>query len=539
MVASRRHVEELGRDVPATRVSQITRANFPSNGFEMGNRRVKSGPEAKFLTETRHIRQAILFTIAVTLIRLVWLAFGPVGMSSDETYYWDWGRHPDWGYFSKPPMIAWLNALVHAAGSGHTFAFKAAATIFTGLATWMLALVADEVFGGRASLRAAIISTATLGMLASAAIFNTDGPLMFAWNCSMWLFFRCWKRGGGWQEYVGLALVLAFGTLSKQMMLVFPLTAVAAMLVAGKGKVSLPRFMGACLVPVAALIPPVLWNAKHQWITLVHTEHHFQSAAFDLGKLGGRVAEFVISQAIILTPLLCVLLVVVMFKTLRAWRADRPSLALLFFSLPGLLVCCAMVLRQQMNPNWPAVFWSGAMALAAGIEIRSWIKWPGLAVTFGAALVAGIMVTSLVLGRVPLINPEKRLWGGWDDAANKVATQAAATGHGGKQLFIVTGHRFATSQMAFHLPGQPAVYFFDNDPEVTSEYDFWKPTAEEMKLPVVVISFGAKELPATLAGSLQNLTKAPAEIAVSGMDKKPTKFQIYGADKLNAWPADP
>ncbi len=517
----------------------MPRRIFPENGFEMGICRGKERLEVRFLSDTRHIRQAILFTVAVTLIRLVWLAFGPVGMSSDEAYYWDWGRHPDWGYFSKPPMIAWLNALVHAVGSGHTFAFKAAAAIFTGAATWMLALVADEVFGGRASLRAAIISTATLGMLASASIFNTDGPLMFAWNCSMWLFFRCWKRGGGWQEYVGLAVVLAFGTLSKQMMLVFPLTAGAAMWVAGRGKISLPRFIGACLVPLAALIPSVLWNAKHQWITLVHTEHHFQSASLDIGNLGGRVAGFVISQAIILTPLLYVLLLVVMFKTWRAWRADRPSLALLFFSLPGLLVCCAMVLRQQMNPNWPAVFWSGAMALAAGIEIRSWIKWPGFAVTFGGALVAGIMLASLILGRVPLIKPDKRLWSGWQDAANKVAAQAAATGHGGKQLFIVTGHRFATSQLAFHLHGQPAVYFFDNDPEVTSEYDFWKPTKEEMKLPVVVISFGARDLPAALAGSLQNLTKAPAEIVVAGVDKKPAKFQIYGADKLSAWPADP
>ena len=26
----------------------------------------------------------------------------------DQAYYYYWSLHPDWGYFSKPPMVAWL-----------------------------------------------------------------------------------------------------------------------------------------------------------------------------------------------------------------------------------------------------------------------------------------------------------------------------------------------------------------------------------------------------------------------------------------------
>jgi 4-amino-4-deoxy-L-arabinose transferase-like glycosyltransferase len=33
-------------------------------------------------------------------------------LAGDEAYYWDWGRQPDWGYYSKPPMIGWLMGIV-------------------------------------------------------------------------------------------------------------------------------------------------------------------------------------------------------------------------------------------------------------------------------------------------------------------------------------------------------------------------------------------------------------------------------------------
>ena len=28
----------------------------------------------------------------------------------DEAQYWTWAQNLDWGYFSKPPVIAWLIA---------------------------------------------------------------------------------------------------------------------------------------------------------------------------------------------------------------------------------------------------------------------------------------------------------------------------------------------------------------------------------------------------------------------------------------------
>ena len=62
-------------------------------------------------SRTNPWRQATIgLIIGVALMRLVALAISPVALYADETQYWIWSREFDWGYFSKPPMIAWLIA---------------------------------------------------------------------------------------------------------------------------------------------------------------------------------------------------------------------------------------------------------------------------------------------------------------------------------------------------------------------------------------------------------------------------------------------
>lgn len=48
----------------------------------------------------------------IFLLRLLYLPLfcSVTDLAGDESYYWEWGRRPDWGYYSKPPMIGWLMA---------------------------------------------------------------------------------------------------------------------------------------------------------------------------------------------------------------------------------------------------------------------------------------------------------------------------------------------------------------------------------------------------------------------------------------------
>ena len=44
----------------------------------------------------------------VTACRIAVLIATPLNLGPDEAQYWSWSLSPAFGYFSKPPMIAWL-----------------------------------------------------------------------------------------------------------------------------------------------------------------------------------------------------------------------------------------------------------------------------------------------------------------------------------------------------------------------------------------------------------------------------------------------
>ena len=56
-------------------------------------------------------KRFFLLLAFATALRVVYLFTAPLDLVADEAYYWDWSRQLDWGYFSKPPLIAWIIAL--------------------------------------------------------------------------------------------------------------------------------------------------------------------------------------------------------------------------------------------------------------------------------------------------------------------------------------------------------------------------------------------------------------------------------------------
>ncbi|HWA31259.1 MAG TPA: hypothetical protein VG867_09170, partial [Rhizomicrobium sp.] len=57
--------------------------------------------------DRRYFQIALLIVAAITLVRVLALIFSPLNLYPDEAQYWWWSLTPDWGYFSKPPVIAW------------------------------------------------------------------------------------------------------------------------------------------------------------------------------------------------------------------------------------------------------------------------------------------------------------------------------------------------------------------------------------------------------------------------------------------------
>ena len=59
--------------------------------------------------EGSHNNLFILLVIIaiVTTTRIILLLISELNLHGDEAQYWSWSQELDWGYFTKPPLIAW------------------------------------------------------------------------------------------------------------------------------------------------------------------------------------------------------------------------------------------------------------------------------------------------------------------------------------------------------------------------------------------------------------------------------------------------
>ena len=71
------------------------------------------------------VQKTFLFLLALFIIKVISLLNSPLSLSVDEAQYWDWSNNLDFGYFSKPPFIAWLIA---------------STTYFFGISEWSIRL---------------------------------------------------------------------------------------------------------------------------------------------------------------------------------------------------------------------------------------------------------------------------------------------------------------------------------------------------------------------------------------------------------------
>lgn len=142
------------------------------------------------------------------LFRVLYLAFFPYGLAGDEAYYWDWGRHPALGYFSKPPLIGWLMALAAWTGGDSVFGIRIFAVLLGTGALIFLFFLGHRMYGSRAAFWGIVAMVACPGNAALNLLLTIDAPLLFFWSGSLYFFWRLLtaeKRRATW----GTALILS------------------------------------------------------------------------------------------------------------------------------------------------------------------------------------------------------------------------------------------------------------------------------------------------------------------------------------------
>jgi len=375
-------------------------------------------------------RAVVAFTLGLTLVRVVALFRTPLNLYPDEAQYWLWSRTLDFGYYSKPPMIAWaIWATTHLGGDAEAFV-RLSAPLFQAGATLAVFGIARRLYDSRTALAAAALYALTPAIQLSAAVIATDAPLLFFLGLTILAYVALQEAVGrarlGLAAGFGAALGLAF--LSKYAA-VYAVIGVALHLALSREarRAWSPAAAGLAVLAFGLVLAPnLIWNATHGFATLHHTA---ANAAWGGRKLFnfGSLAEFLASQLAIFGPIPFVTLVIGLVLAARRRKLAPADLLLLCFILPPLLIVSVQAFISRANANW-----SGASYLPGAVLAAAWLMrwrakgWLTGALALQAALAAFFLVCVIaprVADAAGVSNSFKRAKG-WDQMTAAVIERA-------------------------------------------------------------------------------------------------------------------
>jgi 4-amino-4-deoxy-L-arabinose transferase-like glycosyltransferase len=400
------------------------------------------------------LRGAVLLVAGLTVARLVALFATPLELYPDEAQYWLWSRTLDFGYYSKPPMIAWAIWATTAIGGDAEAWVRLAAPLFQAGATLAVFAIARRLYDGGVALAAAALYALAPAIQLSAAVIATDAPLLFFLGLSMLAYVglqQAGKRRLLLAAAFGTALGLAF--LSKYAA-VYGVIGVALHLALSREARrawSPAAATGALLSFAAVMAPNLVWNAQHGFATVQHTAANAAWGGrqlFNVPELG----EFLLTQFGVFGPIPFAALIIGVVLAARRRTVTPADLLLLCFTLPPLLIVTGQAFVSRANANW-----SGAAYLPGAILVAAWLmrwrarRWLYAALAMQAALAALFLAFTVSPGlaeRLGAANSFKRAKG-WSEATELVLQRAAVEEPAGLSAIAVNS-RFLYYAMRYY-----------------------------------------------------------------------------------------
>ncbi|MEE2525555.1 glycosyltransferase family 39 protein [Hyphobacterium sp. HN65] len=293
--------------------------------------------------------------LAITLLRLAALGLTQLQLYPDEAQYWVWSQTFDWGYFSKPPLIAWVISLSTAIFGDTDFAIRLPSVLFHAMGAGFLLMIAHDLKKGWAGLWAALIYLTMPGIAISAAVISTDALLLPLTAGALFMLMRL-RAGGGWSFAIGLGIFTGLAFLAKYAAIYFIVGTGLAVLLDPQTRRALLSLRGllAGAILLAFLGPNLAWNAANDFATVQHTaaNANWQGSLFNVSEF----LEFVGGQFGVFGFLLFPLLITAAIIAWRHWRDPEYQIEriLTLFGIPALLVVAGQAFISRAHANWAA-----------------------------------------------------------------------------------------------------------------------------------------------------------------------------------------
>lgn len=453
--------------------------------------RPAAGPPDAAERERHWVRLGYVLIGLVVGVRLVYIASGTIEVSKDEAYQWLWSKHLALSYFSKPPMIAYVQFLGTTLWGDNAFGIRFFSPVLGAiLGVAILRFLAREV-NAQAAVWLLLIVNATPLIALGTVLMTIDPLVVLFWTLAMIIGWRAIQPGATTKDWLLVGLMMGLGFLSKYnaALQIVCWAIFFALYPPARRQLRRPGPYLALLVFALGTLPVLIWNAQHGWITVEHVGAN--------AGLGGQwkptlrfVGDFLGLEFGLMNP---VFFVGSLWAMAAFWQRRRQQPLLLYFfcmGAPVFLGHLAYAFRSRILPNWIAVAIIPMFCLMVMYwqmrwrEGARWVKaWAigGLVLGFFAVV---IMHETRLLGRVvgsdlpPEMDPLRRVRA-WKETANLVEAARQKLEAEGKPAFIIADHYGMTGLFTLYLPkakaalaDEPLVYCHTMEYPVNQFY-FW------------------------------------------------------------------
>ena len=300
-----------------------------------------------------YIKGTFIILSLSLLIKLIAIYLTNFDLFGDEAQYWIWSQSLDFGYYSKPPFIAWIISFFTFFLGNSFVIIKIIPITFYIISGYVVYLLSLELFNNEK--QAVLTATSFYLMPAvsfSSFLLSTDVFLIFFWSISLIFFLKCIKNPLKINFFI-LGIFVGITFLTKYAAIYFLVSTMTLIFIDKKTRIvffykiiNLLIFISSLLL---VLLPNIIWNNNVGWITLLHTS---ENAGLNRTKIDiFQGFEFILSQTLMLSPFLFIIFIFIIKKITFSFQTKF----LLSFSIPIFLIVLLESIIVRANANWAAV----------------------------------------------------------------------------------------------------------------------------------------------------------------------------------------
>ncbi|MBV1903100.1 MAG: glycosyltransferase family 39 protein [Marinosulfonomonas sp.] len=345
---------------------------------------------------------AVLIVGLITGLRLIALFYSQADIFAQEAQYWLLGQRLEFGYYSEPPLLAWvIRATTDLAASNTPFWVRLPAPVFHALTALILAAVAGRLHDARAAIWTAV-TYLTIPLVSVGSIIISSEAVMAPFIAMGLLFYLRLTDSGHLSDALLAGLSIGLAVMANYTGVYFLLCVVLTTAFAPRFRISAPNAIASLFIFALVVSPNIYWTLAN--------DINFVGRTLNIANWGGNgqsnmpinfvdLGEFLLSQFFAIGPFIFATLIFLPF----AKRKTRPA-GLLLFALPIIALACFQALLSRATVNlafaaYPAV---SLVAVIWLIEAKARWLWMSLLVNGAAAIGIGFLATqaeSLYLGR--------------------------------------------------------------------------------------------------------------------------------------------